>query len=379
MDPSANPYSSDANMFVGAPIQSTGEVQAAPVETVVAPTTDEGSLFSGMQQTDPFAQPGNINTTTEDDPFKEKQGGDFFGFTPQENQPPAVVQPPVEEETPSGNHFDGFYTGPGTSISDPVPVPTQELENENEAGKDSQGQGQGPDEPEIQNQPTYEKTGKCWKIAFYQEYFDVDTSDVVDRLKTSLMIMLPPQYMEGRPADLYGPVWVSTTLWMMLAIFNFLAEQWHEVDTHTVPAPTVEGDTIIPTPSPASETTFQTFTWIVISVGVCYGYIIAAPVLVWLYLKWNEVASSPLTLISLYGYSMLPFILCLPLTMFSFKPVKWGAIFVSSLYSLVGISYRLHKLASEMSQQSRIAMHVGVAVIHSGITILLFYEILILG
>eukprot|EP01060_Flectonema_neradi_P013638 TRINITY_DN20368_c0_g1_i1.p1 TRINITY_DN20368_c0_g1~~TRINITY_DN20368_c0_g1_i1.p1 ORF type:complete len:409 (+),score=57.59 TRINITY_DN20368_c0_g1_i1:57-1229(+) len=389
MDPSANPYSTDANIFVGAPIQGgqTGQQprQQQPQETEPA---DSQSMFAGMQQVDPFAQPtATIAPPVVEDPFHEKPSSDFFGSAPQETSaqpapaPPAPTltsQPAAEQQKPESNPYDGFYTGPGTSPSDPTP----DLVNVNESpGRDDDDDGDGNKKSDvpIESQTSYVKTGKCWKVAFYQEYFDVDTSDVLDRMKTSLMVMVPPQYMEGRPGDLYGPVWVSTTLWMMLAVFNFLAEQWHKVDTVTVPSPTAEGDTVVPTPAPDTETTFETFTWIIISVAVCYGYVVIAPIIVWLYLKWNDCRSSVLTLVSLYGYSMLPFILCLPLTIFSFKPVKWGAIFVSSVYSLIGILYRLHKLSEGISSSSRITLHAGSFVLHAGITILLFYEILILA
>ena len=69
----------------------------------------------------------------------------------------------------------------------------------------------------------------CFKMESYSQYFDVETSDVVERLKASLLkFWLPDQFRTSvvgdcktdtfKGPDLYGPVWISLTLVFLLAV-----------------------------------------------------------------------------------------------------------------------------------------------------------------
>ncbi|CAH8616296.1 unnamed protein product [Heterobilharzia americana] len=82
-------------------------------------------------------------------------------------------------------------------------------------------------------------------LKFYQQYFDVDTSQVLTRLATALVPNPRTNFIQHslKPhADLYGPFWVATTLMLIAAIggniSNYLQSRaevpsWH-YDFHKV-------------------------------------------------------------------------------------------------------------------------------------------------
>ncbi|XP_008055757.1 protein YIPF2 isoform X3 [Carlito syrichta] len=60
-----------------------------------------------------------------------------------------------------------------------------------------------------------------WTFAYYQSFFDVDTSQVLDRIKGSLLPRpghnFVQHHLRNRP-DLYGPFWICATLAFVLAV-----------------------------------------------------------------------------------------------------------------------------------------------------------------
>ena len=63
-----------------------------------------------------------------------------------------------------------------------------------------------------------------WTISFYAQFFDVDTNEVIRRC----MAALYPRanfldVLEGNP-DLYGPVWIATTVVMILFLTGTISQ-----------------------------------------------------------------------------------------------------------------------------------------------------------
>jgi len=82
-------------------------------------------------------------------------------------------------------------------------------------------------EEEGQGGPGEWKTSNFWTLAFYQQFFDVDTTDVKNRLMFS-MVPVPGKsflqhHIRPRP-DLYGPFWICVTLVFSIAISGNLAD-----------------------------------------------------------------------------------------------------------------------------------------------------------
>jgi len=85
----------------------------------------------------------------------------------------------------------------------------------------------GPGGGEGQGGPGEWKTSNFWTLAFYQQFFDVDTTDVRNRIMYS-MVPVPGKsflqhHIRPRP-DLYGPFWICVTLVFSIAISGNLAD-----------------------------------------------------------------------------------------------------------------------------------------------------------
>lgn len=69
------------------------------------------------------------------------------------------------------------------------------------------------------------KKTSFWSLGFFQNLFDVDTDQVLNRLQGAL-VPYPKSFLQhhvnGKP-DLYGPFWICTTLVFSIAISGNLA------------------------------------------------------------------------------------------------------------------------------------------------------------
>ncbi|XP_072386486.1 protein YIPF1 [Diabrotica undecimpunctata] len=147
--------------------------------------------------------------------------------------------------------------------------------------------------------PTTEKA--FWTLEYYQKYFDVDTSDVVERIMASITPKWDNRlknHLRTKP-DLYGPFWISVTLIFTIAIGGNIANylqssnsQYHwRYDFHLVSY---------------SATTI-------------FSYVTIIPLILWGLLKWSvhiqdvegldeELSPGILELICIYGYSLFIYI-----------------------------------------------------------------------
>ena len=80
-------------------------------------------------------------------------------------------------------------------------------------------------EPGLEAQRPLASGGGFWTIKYYQPLFDVDTVQVLNRIKGSLLPRPKGAFFELVAAnpDLYGPFWISTTLIFAMAITGNLA------------------------------------------------------------------------------------------------------------------------------------------------------------
>jgi len=145
----------------------------------------------------------------------------------------------------------------------------------------------------VQQTKQQDETLHFWQLEFYQQFFNVDSSEVLYRC---LRAMWPFKYdflenVKGNP-DFYGPFWISTTLiFLMAAAANFASyldkrETWH-----------------------------YDFYKLTYGAAVIYGYTFGIPLIFWLYMKWVDIGISLIEVLCLYGYSLFVYspvaILCI--------------------------------------------------------------------
>ncbi|PNJ14352.1 YIPF2 isoform 6 [Pongo abelii] len=149
-----------------------------------------------------------------------------------------------------------------------------------------------------------------WTFSYYQSFFDVDTSQVLDRIKGSLLPRpghnFVRHHLRNRP-DLYGPFWICATLAFVLAVtgnLTLVLAQRRDPSIHYSPQ-------------------FHKVTVAGISI-YCYAWLV--PLALWGFLWWRKGVQErmgPYTFLEtvcVYGYSLFVFI---PMVVLWLIPVPW--------------------------------------------------------
>ncbi|KAF5277854.1 hypothetical protein FQA39_LY06006 [Lamprigera yunnana] len=201
---------------------------------------------------------------------------------------------------------------------------TDEVLNKNNTNAFESPQNNNKNDPLEENQEPVSKS--FWTLKYYQQFFDVDTSEVLERLLASITPRrnnVMSNKIKLKP-DLYGPFWITMTLIFTIAISgnvaNYLqhanAEYQWKYDFHLV--------------SYASTTILL--------------YICVVPLLLWGGLKWStnntdlehlveETISSPLELICIYGYSLFIYIPVSILWSIQIYWLQWSLVLIATLLS----------------------------------------------
>ncbi|EHB14558.1 Protein YIPF1 [Heterocephalus glaber] len=142
------------------------------------------------------------------------------------------------------------------------------------------------------------KSSPFWTFEYYQTFFDVDTYQVFDRIKGSLLPIPRKNFVRlsilSNP-DLYGPFWICATLvfrWQLSGnLSNFLI-RLGEKTHHHVPE----------------------FQKVSIAAKIIYAYAWLVPLALWGFLMWrnskvmNIISYSFLEIVCVYGYSLFIYI-----------------------------------------------------------------------
>uniref|UniRef100_A0A8C8RVA2 Protein YIPF n=1 Tax=Pelusios castaneus TaxID=367368 RepID=A0A8C8RVA2_9SAUR len=154
------------------------------------------------------------------------------------------------------------------------------------------------------------KQPSFWTFEYYQTFFDVDTYQVLDRIKGSLL-PLPGKsfvrhHLQTNP-DLYGPFWICATLAFTLAVSSDVSRALER------------------RANPAFHYSPQ-FHKVPVAGLIIYGYAWLVPLALWGYLHWRQGRSvhvnsySFLETVCIYGYSLFIYI---PTSILWLIPAPW--------------------------------------------------------
>ncbi len=110
----------------------------------------------------------------------------------------------------------------------------------------------------------------CLSIDFYKKYFDVDTEQVLFRLKSSFWPFNKTRFIksiEGK-GDLYGPFWVATTLVFAIAFSGNIVDYKNSVG---------KGE---------QDVWRYDFDKVSLAATMIYGYITLVPFALWVLMKY---------------------------------------------------------------------------------------------
>lgn len=188
-----------------------------------------------------------------------------------------------------------------------------------------------------------------WTLSFYAQFFDVDTSSVLSRCWAALYPRANfLDVLEGNP-DLYGPLWIATTVVFILFIGGTISQYLAET---------------------GKEAFAYDFRLLSGAAGLVYGYTLVIPVALFLALKYfGSESANLLECWALYGYSNLIWI---PVALISWSPItilNWVFVCVGFGLSVAFLLRNLYPVLSATDKQASKILLILVVALHSGLAI----------
>lgn len=191
-------------------------------------------------------------------------------------------------------------------------------------------------------------TRMIWTLEFYQQFFDVDTRLVLARIANALVPTKPPDFLMNhdwrngasqqpssafeemdatpmRKPDMYGPFWISTTLWMTLAIVsNLMGQIDFNKEKHK-----------------DGKKWHYDFTFASVACTVIYFYCFGLGCILWGLMKYHVLPISLVDTLCLYGYSLFVFFPVIFLCMIPISVLQWIFVFVGGAWSAAYLLFNL--------------------------------------
>jgi len=169
-------------------------------------------------------------------------------------------------------------------------------------------------------------SGGFWTLKYYQPLFDVDTIQVLNRLKGSMLPRPRGVFFDliSQNPDLYGPFWISTTLIFCMAMTGNLASFFAFVPTEKQPKWTYN------------------FNQLTVAGSVIYSYVTVLPVVIWLLLRYYEASKRLVDVLCLYGYTLGIFVPISVLCVLPLPFIRWILVFVGGAVSGVFLLSNFH-------------------------------------
>ena len=168
--------------------------------------------------------------------------------------------------------------------------------------------------------------GSFWSITYYQPLFDVDTLQVLQRIKGSLLPRPKGAFFEQITAnpDLYGPFWIATTLIFTMAMTGNLASY------------------IAFVPTPTKPKWNYSFNQLTTAGSVVYSYVTILPLIIWLLLRYFEASKRLVDVLCIYGYALSCFVPISILCVLPFNLLRWLLVIVGGVVSAVFLLSNFH-------------------------------------
>eukprot|EP01083_Nonionella_stella_P239197 837450_1 len=178
---------------------------------------------------------------------------------------------------------------------------------------------------------TTSTTANCWNIQYYQPYFDIDTTQELQRLRKALLPFISGPFIDkelGEKPDLYGPFWITTTLaFLMAAMGNFAAY----INTNEESVGQWTGD----------------ITRISEAATFLYTGSAIVPILLYIVLRTYDVKNGLVELVSLYGYSLMPFIISCILCIAPWNLFNWVVVLTAMASSVLFLTKNIYRPLSD--------------------------------
>ncbi|KAI4343224.1 hypothetical protein MLD38_027752 [Melastoma candidum] len=231
---------------------------------------------------------------------------------------------------------DQKVSGSVPAVPDPGHVAVKFADSDLESFPPSQAKGKisGGSGPPRDADDTFSKSGlgsddpqpsgwfSMFNVASYKPYFDVDTTDVIERIKESLFPFRGSfNEKTANNPDLYGPFWICTTLIFVAAsIGTFVTYVAHKLK---------------------NEDWNYDINFVTWSAGLFYGYVTVVPLVLYVVLKYFSAPAGLVQLFCLYGYSLFIFVPALCLSIVPLEIFRWVVAGVAGFMSATFVALNL--------------------------------------
>ncbi|KAG0253844.1 hypothetical protein BG011_006131 [Mortierella polycephala] len=193
-----------------------------------------------------------------------------------------------------------------------------------------------------------------WSVAYYAKFFDVDTSQVMERCFASV---IPKdnflEVMGGRP-DLYGPFWIATTVIFVLFVTSSIVDSINAYINKTI----------------YSYDIFQmTFAF-----GTIYTYAFLVPLMVWGATKYFGCQPDLLEMLALYGYALTIWIPVSVLSVIPIELARWILLGIGAGLSGVFLIRNMYPVVSRAEAQIAKIILILVVIFHGALALVLKYK-----
>ncbi|KAF9957197.1 hypothetical protein BGZ72_002078 [Mortierella alpina] len=193
-----------------------------------------------------------------------------------------------------------------------------------------------------------------WSVAYYAKFFDVDTSQVLERCFAS--VIPKDNFLEvmGGSPDLYGPFWIATTVIFVLFVTSSIVESINAYINKTA----------------YSYNIYQmTFAFATI-----YTYSFVVPLLVWGATKYFGCQPDLLEMLALYGYALTIWV---PVSILSVIPIelaRWILLGIGAGLSGVFLIRNMYPVLSRAEAQIAKIILILVIIFHGVLALILKYK-----
>ncbi|KAJ3296296.1 hypothetical protein HK104_001776 [Borealophlyctis nickersoniae] len=186
-------------------------------------------------------------------------------------------------------------------------------------------------------------TGGFWTIEFYAQYFDVDSTEVGQRMLASIFPKQNFLQVIGEKPDLYGPFWISTSVIFALFVTS-----------------TVAG-------SMAAWLNDQKgYTWkldgLSTAVAAIYIYATALPALVWGIGRYFSVPMNLLQIVDVFGYGLTIWIPVSLLCIIPLDLMRWVLVLIAFVVSVLFQTRTIQPLISQSPDKRALTLVYGLMV-----------------
>ena len=199
------------------------------------------------------------------------------------------------------------------------------------------GGGVSSSDPAPARPPRVKKTSWIFSPQYYQQYFDVDTDDVVARVVRAVSRPLAGDFSAlcGDNPDLYGPFWICATLIFLNAMGGQYAVYLTKRRAES-----------------AADWGFDVGK-IAASAGMFYGYVFFVPLALHVVFRCFAGVTEDVglvQLICLYGYGLGVYVPVALFCIVPWEPTRWAAFLGGSALSAAFLASNLRPVASRASR-----------------------------